>query len=117
MIPLLLARQQIGRSTAFRLSTRAAALIQDGSSAARPFSTAPMLPPVLPPPSPPQPQAPIHEKGMMGKLMNRYSIQDSQNRIRIAESFFQAATRQGADPYVILFGVILKKSLHWLAHD
>ena len=102
MICLLATRQPIFRRVTYRLANRTVARLQDGgvpsdlrSSA---FSTATILPPVLPPPSPPPPQNPQAEKGVMGKVMNRYSVQGSQNRIRVAEAFFQAATRQGADP-------------------
>jgi len=101
MIPTLISRQQFSRSNALRFTARVVSLVQDGNGiTGRSFSTVQTLPPVLPPPSPPQPQTPYKEKGMVGKVMSRYSIQGSQQRIRLAESLFQAATRQGADPYV-----------------
>lgn len=119
MIPLSLSRQTIGRSPALRLTTRVAVLLQqDGGlrGRSRSFSsssstTPTLLPPVLLPPSPPQPQVPLNERGIVGKVMNRYSIKESQSRIRVAESFFQAATRQGADPYAHNDAVSLARKL------
>ena len=103
MIPLLaFCKQPIMRRATCRLATRSLARIENdpvrrASAFLSTTGAAATLPPVLPPPSPPPPQTPQAEKGIVGKVMNRYSVQDSQNRIRVAEAFFQAATRQGAD--------------------
>lgn len=72
-------------------------IIPSQSSSAH-FSSAATLPPILPPPSPPQPETPVVEKGFVGKLVSRYSLNGQQNRIKVAEAFFQAATRQAANP-------------------
>lgn len=102
MFRLVLSRKLPFRTEAGRLvAPRVPRLLGDyvaSSCHTAPFSTAAAkLPPVLPPPSPPQPQTPVAEKGLAGKVINRYSIKGQQHRIRVAESFFQAATRQASN--------------------
>ena len=52
----------------------------------------------LSPPSPPPPATDPPKKGILTRLMDRYSILQQQDRIRKAESLFQAATFQASDP-------------------
>jgi len=65
------------------------------------------LPPVLPPPSATHGRQETKQasgataaaqKSIFQRLWDRYSIRGQQHRIQTAESLFQAASRQAADP-------------------
>lgn len=57
------------------------------------------LPPVLPnPPIPPEPIELMRPKGPLMSVLDSLSISSQQERIVRAESLFQAAKRQAADP-------------------
>ena len=43
------------------------------------------------------------DKSFFQRLYDKYSFQQQTNRIVVAESFLQAATRQASDPYVFDF--------------
>lgn len=45
-----------------------------------------------------QQQKGVHEKSLLGKLADRFSIRGQQHRIQMGERLFQAATRQANDP-------------------
>ena len=106
----LTVRHSAIRRAGLRLADRAVFCPSRGvlRPSSRCFSTQTILPPILSPPSPPRPLSPIEQKSLMGKVINRYSVQRSQERIRLAESFFQAATRQAADPYVLLIVSLIR---------
>lgn len=67
----------------------------------RDYSSLPsQLPPILPTPAPADADASTSrgDKGFLSRLFERYSPTSQRDRIRIAEMFFLAATRQASDP-------------------
>lgn len=63
-------------------------------------TTSQLLPPILPTPAPADPNgstSPSH-KGFWSRMFERYSPTSQRDRIRIAELFYLAASRQASDP-------------------
>lgn len=99
------------KASTFKSLTRAVATLQKRAMSTevtrRPLttsmSTSQQLPPVLSPPSPPLPEVEQPQKSFFSKLIDRYSPRSQRDRVYHSEVLFQAATRQAADPYVLLF--------------
>lgn len=87
--------------SAYSFSTKVASSQEGEKSKAASFET--LLPPVLPEASPPQPLTERPSKNWLQKQWERYSFKGQQHRIHTAEAFFQAASRQASDPYVLCF--------------